>query len=357
MTSQGAYPHGRGGSRSHSRVGQSFRSAARLCALLCLSCSLDPSEPVSPSTAAVLETVPVEPGDGVLLPLPRPTSRANDPRVRLGAALFFDPVLSADRAVSCGTCHNPEQGWANGQFRTALAGRYPTAVNVPSVTNMAFNFRFSWSGKFTELDDQIQAAMQLKDAMNFTFESAVQRLAQDANYREQFSTAYSDGMTAVNVRDALVRYCNSLVTPDSKFDRYLRKEVNLTKSELLGYQLFRDYGCSSCHQGVNVGGNMYQRFGIVEDYFANKKPLTQADLGLYAASKRPEDKHVFRVPSLRNVALTAPYFHDGSAATLTDAIQAMARYQLGRQLSDEQTQNIAAFLKTLTGVIPRPGGP
>lgn len=292
----------------------------------------------------------------MFFPLPRST-KLHDPRVQLGAMLFFDRELSEDRLVSCATCHDPNQGWANGQFRTALAGRSPTPVNVPTVTNMAFNFRFAWSGKFVELSEQIQAAMQLKDAMNFTVESAAERLGRDAHYRQRFAAAYPDGITAMNLKDALVQYCNSLVTPDSKFDRYLRKELELDSAELKGYQVFRSYGCASCHQGVNVGGNMYQRFGIVEDYFANKAPISKGDLGLFAATGRSEDRHVFRVPSLRNVALTAPYFHDGSAATLTQAIQTMARYQLGRSLSAEQTEHVVAFLKTLTGVIPRPGVP
>lgn len=345
------------GSRPKNRELRAWQLLGLLLVSLTLtSCSTEQAETSTTSLAHLAtESVP-EQGDGTFIPLPRAIKTA-DPRVQLGEKLFFDPQLSNDRLVSCGSCHDPAQAWANGQFRTSLPRRDPTPVNVPSVTNMMFNFRFSWSGKFTELKDQIEAAMKLKDAMNLTVEAVVRRLTSDAEYKARFSSAYDDGLTAANVSDALVQYCASLTTPDSKFDRYLRKEVALSEAEYRGYQMFRGYGCASCHQGVNIGGNMYQRFGIVEDYFANKQQLSKGDLGLFAATGRPEDRHVFRVPSLRNVALTAPYFHDGSAATLAQAIQVMARYQLGRSLSKDQTEDLVAFLQTLTGVIPRPGAP
>jgi cytochrome c peroxidase len=129
----------------------------------------------------------------------------------------------------------------------------------------------------------------------------------------------------------------------------LRGELALSAVEQRGYELFREYGCMSCHQGINLGGNMFQRFGVMRDYFADRGALTLADLGLFGATGREEDRFVFRVPSLRNVALTAPYFHDGSSATLEHAVVTMAKYQLDRDLDGEQTDEIAAFLRTLTG--------
>ena len=158
------------------------------------------------------------------------------------------------------------------------------------------------------------------------------------------------------MRELLAIYSLSLVTPNSRFDRHLRGEVALAPEEQRGYDLFRDYGCVSCHQGINIGGNMLQRFGVMRRTTSRIAASVQpADLGLFAADRREEDRYVFRVPSLRNVALTAPYFHDGSAATLEHAATIMARYQLGRDLAPEQAAQIAAFLRTLTGELRRRG--
>jgi cytochrome c peroxidase len=157
------------------------------------------------------------------------------------------------------------------------------------------------------------------------------------------------GLTAQSMREALAFYCLSLVTPNARFDRYLRGTLQLTAAEHAGYDLFRTYGCVSCHQGINIGGNLLQRFGVMRDYFAERVRGTPADDGLFNATQRPEDRHVFRVPSLRNVALTAPYFHDGSVPTLEGAIETMALFQLGRSLSEGQIDQIAAFLRSLTG--------
>lgn len=286
--------------------------------------------------------------DGILAPLPleRPLP---DRRVRLGARLFHEPRLSHDDRVSCAVCHNLALGGANGQARSSLPGRAGVPVNVPTVFNLAYDFRYSWSGRFVDVGEQIDTAMGLKEAMNTSWDAAFQKLRGDADYVREFEVAYPDGLSAANLRDAVIRYNLSLTTPGARFDRYLRGQLDLRPDEARGYEMFRDYGCVSCHQGVNVGGNMFQRFGVMRDYFADRGQVTKADLGLYDATRREEDRHVFRVPSLRNVALTAPYFHDGSASTLTDAVQTMARYQLGRELTQPQAADIVAFLGALTG--------
>jgi cytochrome c peroxidase len=142
----------------------------------------------------------------------------------------------------------------------------------------------------------------------------------------------------------------SLTTPNARFDRFLLGDKQaLTAAEIEGYRLFKANGCISCHQGVNVGGNMFQPFGIMSDYFADRGQMTPADLGRFNVTKNEADRHLFRVPSLRNVALTAPYFHDGSAKTLEEAISTMTKYQLGRTLPTEQIASISKFLRTLTG--------
>jgi cytochrome c peroxidase len=191
--------------------------------------------------------------------------------------------------------------------------------------------------------------MEASAAMAGTWDEATLRLIDDAAIRDAFDRLYSDGLTPFSLREVVALYSLSLITPNSRFDRYLRGELALSSDEQQGYDLFRDYGCISCHQGINVGGNMLQKFGVMRDYFAGRSDLTPADQGLFAKTGREEDRYVFRVPSLRNVALTAPYFHDGSRATLEDAVTTMASYQLGRELSAEQAGQIAAFLRTLTG--------
>lgn len=288
---------------------------------------------------------------------PLPVKRTlPDRRVRLGSRLFAEPRLSNDDRVSCAVCHNLALGGANGQARSSLPGRAAVPVNVPTIFNLAYDFRYSWSGRFNDVGTQIDTAMGLKEAMNASWESAAQKLRSDPEYKSEFEGAYADGLNAENLRDAVIRYSLSLTTPGARFDRYLRGELDLRADEARGYEMFRDYGCVSCHQGVNVGGNMFQRFGVMRDYFADRGEPTKADLGLYNATGREQDRHVFRVPSLRNVALTAPYFHDGSAGTLLDAVQTMARYQLGRELTQAQAVDIVAFLTTLTGDVPEGGG-
>jgi cytochrome c peroxidase len=179
--------------------------------------------------------------------------------------------------------------------------------------------------------------------MASSWEQVLAKLKQDASYPADFARAYPDGLTAANIANAIATYERSLMTPDSRFDRYLRGETTaLTSEELAGYRRFKEYGCASCHQGVNVGGNLFQHFGVMRDYFADKKAITDADQGRYNVTHREEDRHVFKVPGLRNVALTAPYFHDGSAQTLEDAVAIMGRYQLGRELSDEDKRLLVA---------------
>ena len=156
-------------------------------------------------------------------------------------------------------------------------------------------------------------------------------------------------MSEVTLKHAIVTFENSLLTPGARFDRYLLGEENaITEQEKAGYRLFKSYGCAACHQGVNVGGNMFQKIGIMRDYFSDRK-TTDADLGRYNVTKQEADKYVFRVPSLRNVAITPPYFHNGSIPTLRDAINEMAEYQLGRKIPEQDVDLLIAFLKTLTG--------
>jgi cytochrome c peroxidase len=220
---------------------------------------------------------------------------------------------------------------------------------VPSVFNVAFNARFAWNGRFADIGQQLDAAMSSRAAMNASFQQAARVVSRDPALSRAFEAVYAGGVSPGAVREALAVYCLSLVTPDARFDRYLRGELTLSAAEQSGYELFRELGCISCHQGVNLGGNLLQRFGVVVDYFAVHGSHSPADDGLFEETRDPADLHVFRVPSLRNVAVTAPYFHDGSAAELAQAVRDMAQFQLGRTLSQAETSAIVAFLEALSG--------
>jgi cytochrome c peroxidase len=320
-------------------------------AAFAVACTQAPAPPVLPSTDAPTPFSADEaPGVADTLFAPLPASVALDAKkVALGKRLFTDTRLSGDGLVSCMTCHDLDKGGANGMAKSDLPGRPPVGVNIPTIFNAAYSFRFAWSGRLLDIGEQLDVAMTGKAALAGTWDTAAAALAKDPEIVRAFREAFPEGLTAASLREAMSVYSLSLSTPNSRFDRYLRHEIQLSSDELAGYELFRDYGCVSCHQGINVGGNMMQRFGVMRDYFAGRAGLTESDQGLYVATKREEDRHVFRVPSLRNVALTAPYFHDGSASDLAHAIVTMARYQLGREMPPEQVGLIAAFLGTLTG--------
>ncbi|BAL26468.1 cytochrome-c peroxidase [Azoarcus sp. KH32C] len=296
----------------------------------------------APAFAAPLDGEPIKPLPANLNPDPS--------RAALGRRLFHEPRLSANGAVSCASCHALDKGGADGRDRSIGFDGRQTAVNAPTVFNAALNFRQFWNGRAATLEAQVDAVVQHPVEMGSKWEDVVAKLARDPNYRSEFARSYPDGVTKANIQDAIASFERTLITPDSRFDRYLRGDGDaLSAEEKAGYTKFKQYGCVTCHQGVNVGGNMFQKFGVMADYFAKRGHMTEADLGRYVITGDVEDTHVFKVPSLRNVALTAPYFHDGSAKTLGDAVDVMFRYQLGRPALQADKVAIVKFLETLTG--------
>ncbi|HEY3499337.1 MAG TPA: cytochrome c peroxidase [Polyangiaceae bacterium] len=288
-------------------------------------------------------------GDQPLDPLPLEVDF--DPaRVALGEKLFRERLLSGDGKIACSDCHKQEHGLADYGAQSSVEGRPATAVNTPGMYNARYLFRFNWGGRFETLEEHNDALMKNPNVMASSWERAAQNLAGRPDYQTAFREVFGDGITPGNVRTALLEYERSLITPNAPFDRYLRGDKDAISPEARrGFALFKDYGCASCHQGAAVGGNMLQRFGVMRDYFADRGDVKPPDFGRFNVTAREEDRFVFRVPSLRNVALTAPYFHDGSAPTLERAVAVMARYQLGRELEPDEVSRIVAFLGTLSG--------
>jgi cytochrome c peroxidase len=273
-------------------------------------------------------------------------------KAEIGQQLFRDPRMSANRAVSCATCHDINRGGADGASHSKGFAGQLTAVNTPTIFNAALNFKQLWDGRRDSLEAQINAIIENPVVMGSKWEDVVAWIAKDEKYAGAFGNSYKDGVTKANIIDAIATYERTLITPNSRFDKYLKGDANaITEVEKIGYQKFKQYGCVACHQGMNVGGNMFQTFGAMGDYFKNRGQETKADLGRYNVTKQEADKHVFRVPSLRNVALTAPYFHDGTAKTLEEAVDVMFKYQLGRSAPKEDKDQIIQFLNTLTGQI------
>jgi cytochrome c peroxidase len=284
-----------------------------------------------------------------LLPLPAHAPPA-DARAQLGERLFFDKRLSRDDSLSCASCHDFSRGGAD-QLPVSIGIDGKTGpINAPTVFNAALNFVQFWDGRAATLEEQAAGPVHNPLEMDSNWAEVVPKLQKDASYRTLFAQLYPGrGISGETITHAIAAFERTLITPNSRFDRFLRgDEAALSDLERTGYRRFRDYGCASCHQGANIGGNLYQHFGVMGDYFAGRKP-TQADLGRFNVTGREEDRHVFKVPSLRNVAATPPYFHDASARTLEEAIFIMGRYQLGRELTDPDVAALAAFLRTLSG--------
>jgi cytochrome c peroxidase len=265
-----------------------------------------------------------------ITPIPQPPS-ADPLKLALGERLFADKKLSRNGSRACLSCHDIHTNGADHNRHDKAIDGSQLPLRTLTVFNAALSFRLGWEGKFRILEAQVEAIVENPRIMRASVEEVLRRLRGDPELVRQFEEAYGRGPDKTSLLDAMATYERSLVTPGSRFDRWLSGDpAALSAEEQEGYQLFKSIGCISCHQGVNVGGNLFERQGIFH-------PLV---------SPPPE---IVRVPSLRNVATTPPYFHDGSAATLDEAVRRMGNAQLDQTLSDQQMKAIVAFLKTLTG--------
>ena len=270
-------------------------------------------------------------------------------RAELGKQLFFDPRLSRDGAHACNSCHRLDRGGADQRPLSLGVGDKRGARNTPTVYNAAWHVAQFWDGRASSLEEQVRGPIFNPDEMAMrTAAEVVQVIERIPGYVAGFRRAFpGEPLDFERVTRAIAAFEQTLATP-SRWDRYLRGDrTALTRAELDGLKLFADVGCVQCHTGELVGASMFQKIGVAEQW------PNQADPGRYAVTRRPEDRMVFKVPSLRNVAVTAPYFHDGSVAELAEAVRMMGRFQLGAELTGHEVELILAWLRTLTGEPPR----
>lgn len=304
------------------------------------------------STTLALEKIQPVRTEWVTKPiLPIPTEViVNTNKARLGKKLFYEQNISRSKTTSCASCHNPSHGGGDGRRKSVLADGSLAQFNAPTVFNCSLNFRQFWDGRAATLEDQVRLMITSPLAMGLGWDDVIARLQTNTEYSAEFNQIYADGITANNVANAIAEFERSLITPNAPFDRYLRGERNaISKNEERGYHLFLRYGCVSCHQGVAVGGNMYGKIGAIRDYFTDPQTVKHEDLGRFNLTQKEKHRYQFKVSSLRNVAKTAPYMHDGSVATLEEAVQVMGYYNLGVDIPKPDAELITAFLKTLTG--------
>lgn len=296
----------------------------------------------NPSIALNLQYEPVQP----LIP----PENLDPQKVKLGHDLFYEPMLSLDDDMSCASCHLLNDNGADHEAHTIGRNNMPLMVNTLTVFNSSMNHRQFWDGRAWTLEEQIDFVLANDMEFASNWSQVIKKLKQSKRYVSEFKKIYKDGISPENIRNAIATFERTLITTNSRFDRYLLGDSSaINEQEKQGYQLFKSYGCVACHQGRNVGGNMFMKFGVFGNYYANDKPGKNVNLGRYNISGDNNDRYVFRVPSLRLAVITAPYFHDGSVDTLANAIQIMAKYQLGRDIPLEDINSIIAFLETLPG--------
>jgi cytochrome c peroxidase len=274
---------------------------------------------------------------------------ANPALVELGKKLFFDPRLSKSGFISCNSCHNLSMGGTD-NIKTSIGHNWNEGpINAPTVLNSSLNLAQFWDGRAKDLQAQAGGPIANPGEMGFTHALAVDVLQSIPGYVVDFKKAFGkDKVTIEEVTKAIAAFEETLVTPNSRFDKWLKGDKKaLSADELAGYKLFKDSGCVACHNGAAVGGNSYQKMGVVEAY----KASSPAE-GRVGVTGKDADRFNFKVPTLRNVEMTYPYFHDGAANTLKEAVDTMARIQLGKKFTDAENGKLVAFLKTLTGDQP-----
>lgn len=296
---------------------------------------------------------------GMFKPIPKTLSEIKGKtftkeKVELGKMLYFDPRLSSSSLISCNTCHNVGMGGADFQETSVGHGWQKGPRNAPTVLNSVFNIAQFWDGRAEDLKQQAKGPVQASVEMNNTPEMVIRTLKSMPEYIKIFQKAFpgtEDPVTFDNMAEAIEAFEATLLTPDSPFDKLLKGDGNALKAEEReGLKLFMDKGCNVCHGGTNMGGTGYFPFGVIE---RPKEEITAGDVGRFKITQAKSDEYVFKSPSLRNIALTPPYFHSGKVWSLKDAVAIMSSAQLGIFLTDSERDKIAAFLEATTGVQPK----
>lgn len=319
-----------------------------LLATLALTVAVSAQDKLMTAAQARFEPIPTTPPA-------LPGNPATPERVELGKMLYFDPRLSASHAISCSSCHNVGLGGVDAE-ETSIGHRWQRGGrNAPTVFNAVFNTAQFWDGRAKDLEQQAGGPLVNPIEMASPPEHVVEQLAGIPGYVAAFKSAFpgeAQPVTQPNVEKAIAVFEASLITPDAPFDKFLKGDASaLSDTQKQGLQLFMDKGCVNCHDGINVGGDMYAPFGVVENPGAELLPPN--DKGRFTVTKSVSDEYVFKVPTLRNIALTAPYFHTGRSWDLRQAVAVMGVTQLGAQLTADETEKVAAFLESLTGEQPK----
>lgn len=278
-----------------------------------------------------------------------PAQQVNLGQAELGKKLYFDPRLSKSGFISCNSCHNLSMGGTD-NIRTSIGDKWQQGpINAPTVLNSSLNLAQFWDGRAADLKAQAGGPIANPGEMAFSHTLAIDVLASIPAYVREFKQVFGkDKIDIDQVTLAIAEFEKTLVTPNSRFDQWLLgKQDALSSDEKAGYQLFKNSGCVACHNGPAVGGNSFQKMGVVQPYKA-----TSPAEGRSAVTGKEIDRFSFKVPTLRNVEMTYPYFHDGAADTLTQAVDVMGRLQLGKTFTKDENAKIVAFLKTLTGDQP-----
>ncbi len=279
----------------------------------------------------------------------RPVQEINLAQAELGRKLYFDPRLSRSGFISCNSCHNLSMGGTD-NLKTSIGHKWQQGpINAPTVLNSSLNVAQFWDGRAADLKEQAGGPIANPGEMAFTHTLAIGVLKSIPEYAKQFKQVYGiDQITIEEVTQAIAEFEKTLITPNSAFDQWLLGDKNaLTADQLAGYELFKNSGCVACHNGPAAGGNSFQKMGVVEPY----QTKNEAE-GLAAVTGNDADRFKFKVPTLRNVEMTYPYFHDGEAQTLAEAVDIMGRLQLGKTFNATENTQIVAFLKSLTGDQP-----
>jgi cytochrome c peroxidase len=276
-------------------------------------------------------------------------NNVNFKKAKLGHELFLDVILSKDNSTACVNCHDLSSGGADARvLSTGFDGKEGN-IHSPTVFNARYNFKQFWNGRADNLREQVDGPINNPVEHNLGAKIIEEKINNSKHYKQLFKQIYNTSdITYAQVVDAIVEFEKALTTPNSKFDKFLRGKTTLSDNEHNGYTLFKQYGCITCHNGVNVGGNSFQKIGIFLEYKSEKNYPDRSVI-----TKNKNHKNVFKVPTLRNITLTAPYFHDASTNKLEEAIKIMAKHNLGTILQEQEVNDIVLFLKTLQGDKPK----